>query len=70
MTDRARILQSDIERGIRAAKKLRAVLIVEPHTGRMIFDPFPDPRITMPAAPASEEEEPNPWEEGQRDAAP
>lgn len=70
MTSRAVILQSDIERALRAAKKLGAVLIVEPRTGRMIIDPAPEPRIVQfPTAPDAAEE-PNPWEEGLDDAAP
>ncbi len=68
MTSRAGLLQSDIERGIRAAKKLGAVLIVEPRTGRMIFDPNPEPRIAAPAVSQDDDEGPNPWEEGIRDA--
>lgn len=70
MTSRAVILQSDIERALRAAKKLGAVLIVEPRTGRMIIDPAPEPRIVQSPAALDAAEEPNPWEEGLDDAAP
>jgi hypothetical protein len=68
MSNPATLLQSDIERALRAAKKLGAVLIVEPRTGRMIFDPNPEPRIGAPAIGQDDEEGPNPWEEGIRDA--
>ncbi|GAB7553162.1 hypothetical protein NRB_26680 [Novosphingobium sp. 11B] len=70
MTSRAVILQSDIERALRAAKKLGAVLIVEPRTGRMIIDPAPEPRIVQSPTALDAAEEPNPWEEGLDDAAP
>lgn len=70
MTTRAVILQSDIERALRAAKKLGAVLIVEPRSGRMIIDPAPEPRIVPQPAQPDAAEEPNPWEEGLNDATP
>ncbi|GGZ02366.1 hypothetical protein [Novosphingobium colocasiae] len=70
MTERAAFLQSDVERAIRAARKTGAVLILEPRSGRMIFDTSTSPRIE-PQLPAPDpEEEPNPWEEGLKDAAP
>lgn len=69
MAARITIHQADIERGIRAARRQGALLIVEPHTGRMIFDPS-TPRIDLSPESAEEAEEPNPWEEGLKDAAP
>lgn len=69
MTSRAAILQSDIERALRAAKKLGAVLIIEPRTGRMIFDTAPEPRIEQLPVALDDAEGPNPWEEGLNDAA-
>lgn len=69
MTARSAIHQADIERALRAAKKVGAVLIVEPRTGRMIFDPAPEPRIVEMHPVPDEIVEPNPWEEGLNDAA-
>ena len=68
MTPRAHFRQSDLERGIRAAKKHGVALIVEPSTGRMIFDVSVDAKLA--SSPTHLELSPNPWEEGIKDATP
>lgn len=68
MTPRAHFRQSVLERGIRAAKKHGVALIVEPSTGRMIFDVSEDAKLA--ASTKYLELSPNPWEEGIKDATP